>query len=94
MKDGSEILTLVLKVEGALLTALCQTATTKLDPHARVLYSFKSETQPIWKETETVKKYCTCLRSHTSVLPCSYLCICQHKHLTLKETGCLLTVIC
>lgn len=44
MKDGSEILTLVLKVEGALLTALCQTATTKLDPHAHVLYSFKSET--------------------------------------------------
>lgn len=44
MKDGSEILTLVLKVEGASLTALCQTATTKLDLHAHVLYSFKSET--------------------------------------------------
>lgn len=47
MKDGSETLTLVLEVEGASLTALCQTATTKLDPRAHVLHGFGSETQRI-----------------------------------------------
>ena len=38
MMDGSEILSLMLKFEGASLTASCQTTTAKPNPHAHVLY--------------------------------------------------------
>lgn len=76
MKDGSEILTLMLKVEGELLTALCQTATTKPNPHARVLYSLSSETLThLERDGEGVKKYRTCVHSRIGVLSCTCLCV-------------------
>lgn len=92
MMDGSKIFSLILEVEGALLTALCQTDTTKPNPHAHVWHSFISGTLHIWKEK--VKKYLTCALMYQYAAVCLPLCVCQTKHLTLKETGCLLTVIC